>query len=76
MNRVAIRLSVAMFFVLAAVGCLSDVPTLICGLRAAAGAAGTYVLAVVAGRLILAIMVDTVVKAIAANRKAGGDVRK
>lgn len=55
-------IAVAGFFVLAGVGCLSGVDPLTCGIRAVIGAAAMYVLAKMAGRIVLKIMVDAVIR--------------
>jgi hypothetical protein len=58
---------VAGFFVLAGVGCLCEVPLLVCGLRALGGAAVLYVLTRLAGGAVLNVVVDAMVR----NRDKG-----
>ena len=62
MRRAASIVAVAGFFLLAIVGYCSDVPPLYCGLRAMAGGAVLYVLTRFAGRLLVNIMVDEIVR--------------
>jgi len=61
-RRYAILIAVAGFFVLAAVGHLCGVPHFVCGLRALAGAAVLYVMAMVAGKAVLGIFVDAALR--------------
>ena len=55
-------MAVAGFFVLAAVGWSCDVPLFVCGLRALAGAAILYVMTSVAGKIVLGIAVDAMLR--------------
>jgi len=68
-RRYAITIAVAFFFVLAGVGCLYDVPPLLCGLRALVGAVAAYVATIVVGKLIVNIMVDAMVRKPPENRE-------
>lgn len=63
MRKVAITTAAIGFFVLAIVGSFSGVPPFVCGLRALAGAGVLYVLTTLAGRAVLTIIVDAIVKA-------------
>ena len=63
MRKVAVTTAAVGFFVLAIVGSFSGVPPFVCGLRALAGAGVLYVLMILAGRAVLTIIVDTIVKA-------------
>jgi len=56
------------FFALAIVGWFSDVPPLTCALRALAGAAAMYVVVRVAGRIVMNIMVDAVMRSLTQGR--------
>jgi hypothetical protein len=64
--------AVAGFFLLAGVGYLSDVPLYVCGLRALAGAAVLYVMTSLAGKVILRILVDAIMR----NRNAEESTRE
>ena len=68
MRRMSLTIAVAGFFVLAIVGWASGVDPFTCGVRALIGAAILYVLATLAGRIVLRIMVDTVVKGTSRQR--------
>jgi hypothetical protein len=54
---------VVSFFILAGVGYGCDVPLLTCGLRALAGGAAMFVMAQVAGRIMIGIVADAMVRA-------------
>jgi len=58
MNRTAVSIAVVAFFALAGVGAASNVPPFICGLRALVGAGVAYALTIVAGRVLVAILVN------------------
>ena len=62
MRRYAISVAVAGFFVMATVAYLSEVPVLVCALRGLAGAAVLYVMTHVAGKVVLGIVVDAMVR--------------
>jgi hypothetical protein len=61
-RRYAISISVAGFFVMAAVGLLCGVPVFVCGLRAAGGAVALYVMIRVAAKVLLKAFVDAMVR--------------
>jgi len=67
MRRYAITVSVAGFFVLAGIGCLADVPPFVCATRALVGAVCLYVMVHLAGRAVLNILIDAIVR----SRPAG-----
>ena len=75
MARQALRVSAAGFFLLAFVGWLCGHSPFLCAKRAAMGAVGLYVLALVAGRIAISIMADAFVKAEAEKRReeSGGE---
>jgi hypothetical protein len=62
MRRWTLLSAAATFFVLALVGWASDVPPLVCGLRAAGGAAVMFLLVRLALRVALGIVVDALVR--------------
>jgi hypothetical protein len=62
-RRYAIIIAVAGFFVLAAVGHFCGVPPFVCGLRALGGAAVLYLMTMIAGKAVLGILVDTILRA-------------
>jgi hypothetical protein len=62
MKRYSQIISVFGFFVLAGVGCLSDVPSLTCATRALIGAVCLFLMANVAGKVIVSILVDAIVR--------------
>ena len=66
MRRYAISISVAGFFVLAAIGLLCGVPVYVCALRAAGGAVALWLMIRVAGKVVLNVFVDAMIK----DRKA------
>jgi len=70
-RRYAIITAVAGFFVLAAVGRFCQVPLFVCTLRALAGAAVLYVMTMVAGKALLGIFVDTVLRGRDVKESAG-----
>jgi len=61
-RRYTVTIAILGFFVLSAVGCLSGVPVWVCAMRAVIGAAVLYVVATIAGRTILHIVVDAMVR--------------
>ena len=62
MRRMSVPVAVAGFFVLAFVGWASGVPPFTCAIRALIGAAVLYVLATIAGRVIVNIVVDSIIR--------------
>ena len=60
MRRTATSAAVVALIVLALVGTVSDVPPFVCSMRALAGAAVTYVLVTVAGRLAISILASII----------------
>jgi len=58
MRATAVSAAVVAFLALAGVGAASGVPPMVCGMRALVGAGVAYVLAIVAGRVVIRIMVD------------------
>ena len=62
-RRTAMTVAALGFFALAAIGSISGVPPLTCGLRALAGAGALFVLATVAGRAVVDAVVDAIVNA-------------
>jgi hypothetical protein len=58
MRRIALLISVVGFLVLAGVGMVSGVPPFTCAWRALLGAGALFILAQVAGRYILSVLVD------------------
>ena len=61
-RRMSVPIAVAGFFVLAFVGWASGVPPFTCAIRALIGAAVLYVLVTVAGRLIVNIVVESIIR--------------
>jgi len=61
MRATAVSAAVVALLALAGVGAASGVPPMVCGMRALAGAGVAYVLAIVAGRVVIRIMVDLMV---------------
>ena len=61
MKQLAIKTAVVSFFVLAAIGWLSGLSNFDCSLRALTGAIAVYVVMIVAGRLLVGVMVQTIV---------------
>ena len=59
MRQISKYIAVLAFFGLALVGWLSDVPLLVCSLRALAGAGVMYILAVLLGRFVIHMLVDS-----------------
>jgi hypothetical protein len=76
MKRWAIMLAAATFFALALVGWASDVPPLVCGLRAAGGAAVMFVVARLALRMALSIVVEAVIRSNPSGLESRGDNRE
>lgn len=72
MRNIAVSISVVSFFLLALVGWCSGLPVFVCSMRALAGAAVLYVIVKVAGRLILAVMVDAVIKSRSSDQAREG----
>ena len=70
MRRYSIFIAVAGFFVLAAVGHVSGVPPFVSGLRALAGAAVLFVMIQIAGKAVLGIFVDAVLRSREAEEPA------
>ena len=70
MRRYATIIAVVGFFVLAAVGHVSGVPPLACGLRALAGAAVLFVMVQIAAKAVLGIFVDVVLRSREAKEPA------
>jgi hypothetical protein len=70
-RRYAIIMAVAGFFVLAAVGRFCGVPLFVCTLRALAGAAVLYLMTMIAGKALLGIFVDTVLRGRDVEKSAG-----
>ena len=62
MRRYAVSIAVIGFFVLGGVGCLCGVPMYVCATRAVVGAAALYILATIAGSMILNIVVAAMVQ--------------
>ena len=62
MRRFAVSASVLTFFALAIVGTLCGVSPFVCSIRAVAGAIVVLIVAKIASRLIIGVMVDTIVK--------------
>ena len=62
MRRYAITVSVAGFFVLASVGWCCRVPPQVCAMRALVGAVALYLMTHVAGKAVLNIVVDAVLR--------------
>lgn len=62
MRGFAITIAVLGFFAMSAVGLECGVPVFPCAMRALAGAAGLYILAKLAGKVVLNIVVDAVVR--------------
>jgi hypothetical protein len=58
MRRIATTAAVVALLVLAAIGLASGVPPFVVSLRALVGAAVTYVLVTIAGRVLVRILVD------------------
>lgn len=76
MKRYALIISVFGFFVLAGVGCLNDVPPMACAIRAVIGAVGLFIMVQVAGKIILGILVEAIVRGHSAagpGRSRGGN---
>ena len=69
-------LAAATFFVLALVGWASDVPPLVCGLRAACGAAVMFLVVRLALRVALGIVVETVIRSNPSGLESRGDNRE
>ena len=69
----AIAISVVVFFVLAFVGYFNGVGCFVCGLRAAGGAVGMYVVVNLAGAAAIRIFVDAAVKAHIEQSRAGSE---
>jgi hypothetical protein len=61
MRRAASISAVIAFFAMAIIGAASGTPLFTCALRAIAGAAITYLLMRVAGRIIVAVLVEAIV---------------
>jgi len=59
-RRTATNAAAFAFIVLAIVGTVSDVPPFVCGMRALGGAAVTYVLVTVAGRVAISILASVI----------------
>jgi hypothetical protein len=59
MRAAAARVAAMAFFAIALAGALSGVPPEVCAYRAAIGAAVMFVLALVAGRLVIQILIET-----------------
>jgi hypothetical protein len=57
-----VSIAVLGFFVLAGVGWLCEVPVFVCATRAAIGAAVLFVMTMVAGKTLLNIMVDAMIR--------------
>jgi len=76
LRRWAVILAAVTFFGLALVGWASDVPPLVCGLRAAGGAAVMFVLARLALRVALGIVVDAVIRANPSGLESRGENRE
>ncbi len=60
MRRVAIKVAVGVFFLLAGAAWAGGVEPLTCALRALGGAAAIYVLVTIVGRIIVEMMVRTI----------------
>ncbi|HUT61453.1 MAG TPA: hypothetical protein VNA25_26700 [Phycisphaerae bacterium] len=75
MRKWAFVISVVGFFGLAIVGWCSGVSPLICGLRALIGAAALYVGAILALRLVLAVLINAALRK-ASQGNQGGDLTK
>ncbi len=69
MRRYSVSIAVVGFFILAGVGYGCGVPLLVCGLRALAGGVALFVMAHVAGRIVIGILADAMVRA---NHKRTG----
>ena len=69
MRRYSISIAVVGFFILAGVGYGCDVPLLTCGLRALAGGVALFVMGHVAGKIVIDIVADAMVRA---KHKEGG----
>lgn len=63
MRRYSISIAVVGFFILAGVGYGCGVPPLMCGLRALAGGAALFVMTQVAGKIVIEIVADAMVRA-------------
>lgn len=61
MRRFAATVSILGFLGMAAVGLACDVPTFDCAIRALVGAVILYIIALVAGRIVLNIMIDALI---------------
>jgi hypothetical protein len=63
MRRAASISAIIVFFGMAIIGSVCGTPPFTCGIRAIVGAAITYLLMRVAGRIIVAMLVDAIVGA-------------
>ena len=62
MRRYSISIAVVGFFILAGVGYGCDVPLLTCGLRALGGGVALFIMAQVAGKIVIDIVADAMVR--------------
>ena len=62
MRYYAARIAAIAFFAVAAVGWVSGLEPLECGLRALQGAAALFVMALVAGKIVIRILADAAVR--------------
>lgn len=60
MRSLAVSAAVVVFFGLAIVGAVSDVPPFVCGLRALGGAAVAFAVVTVAGRAVISMVVGVI----------------
>jgi len=67
-RRTPVTVAVLGFFVLAGVGWFSGVAPFLCGIRALIGAAVLYVLARIAGRVLVHIMADAMLRGSAGGK--------
>ena len=73
MKRVAVSIAVAGFFVLAFIGWASGLPPEQCALKASLGAVALFVLARIAGAVIVDLMVATIVQSVTGRDEERND---
>ena len=75
-RRISLSIAVAAFFIMAIVGCLSGVEPFTCALRALAGAVVLYVLAKMAGRIVLRMMADAIMSGSSRDKGSRNDTHE
>lgn len=74
MNKMAVRVAVIGFFVLAGVGWVAGLSPLDCGIKAVLGAVALYILTTTAERMVVGVMVRTIISANAERGDKGEDI--